>query len=99
MTAFFVPGAAPGQATQQAHDELRGYAEACIGRHARPDQIFALSFRHGGADTETRVGEPDPYGGRTVLAIFASHDGYTIVWRGGHASVGRRETYEAVPFD
>jgi hypothetical protein len=99
MTSFFVPGAAPGVATQRAYDELRGYAEACSGRLALRDPIFALTFRHGGADTETRVGEPDPYGGRTVLAIFAGHDGYTIVWRGGHANVGRRQTYEAIPFD
>jgi hypothetical protein len=99
MTTFFVPGEAPGPPTQRAYDELRGYAEACSGQLARPDLIFSLSFRRGGADTETRVGEPDPDGGGMVLAIFASHDGYTIVWRGGHASVGRKETYEAIPFD
>ena len=99
MTTFFVPGAAPGVATQQAYDELRDYAEGCSGQLARRELIFGLSFRRGGADAETRVGEPDPYGGGTVLAIFAGHDGYTIVWRGGHASIGRRETYEAIPFD
>ena len=99
MTAFFVPGEIPGVPTQRAYDELRGYAEACSGRCARRDMIFALSHRHGGADTETRVGEPDPDGGRTVLAIFAGHDGYTVVWQGGHTSVGRKETYEAIPFD
>lgn len=99
MTSFFVPGADPGPATEQVYEELRGYAEACSGRLARRELIFALSYRHGGADTQMRVGEPDPSGGRTVLAIFASQDGYTIVWRGGHANVGRRETYEAIPFD
>jgi hypothetical protein len=99
VTSFFVPGAAPGRPTQQAYDELRGYAETCSGQLARRDLIFSLSFRRGGADTETCVGGPDPDGGRTVLAIFAGHDGYTIVWRGGHASVGRKETYEAIPFD
>ena len=99
MTSFFVPGAAPGPATRRAYHELRCYAEACSGRVARGDLISALSFRYGGVDTETRVGESDPHGGETVLAIFASRDGYTVVWRGGHASVGRRETYEAIPFD
>jgi hypothetical protein len=99
MTTFFVPGAAPGVATQRAYDELRDYAEGCSEQLARRDLIFALSFRRGGADAEARVGEPDPYGGGTVLAIFASQAGYTIVWSGGHASVGRRETYQAIPFD
>lgn len=57
MTAFFVPGLAPGTATKRAYD------------------------------------------GHTVLAIFAGRDGYTIGWSGGCATVTRRETYEAIPFD
>jgi hypothetical protein len=99
MTAFFVPGEAPGSSTQRVYEELRRYAEGHTGRPTRRDPILALSCRRGSADSETRVGEPDPYRGHTVLAIFASRDGYTIVWRGGHASVSRRETYEAIPFD
>ena len=99
MPSFFVPGSAPGEPTRRAYEELRAYAEASTGLLARRELIFAVSCRRGGADTETRVGEPDPGGGGTVLAIFASRDGYTIVWRGGHGNVRRRETYEAIPFD
>ena len=99
MTAFFVPGVTPGTATKRAYEELRGYAEGRTGHSTRRDSIFALSCRRGGADSETRVGEPDPYRGHTVLAIFAGRDGYTIVWSGGCATVTRRETYEAIPFD
>jgi hypothetical protein len=99
MPSFFVPGEIPGEPTRRAYDELRGYAEACAGGLARRDPIFALSCRRGGADTEARVGEPCPGGGGTVLAIFARRDGYTLVWRGGHGSVSRRETYEVIPFD
>jgi hypothetical protein len=99
MTAFFVPGAEPGEQTTRAYDELRGYAESRTGRLARRDLIFALNCRRAGADSETRVGEPDPCGGSIVLAIFAGRDGYMVVWHGGHANVSRRETYEAILFD
>jgi hypothetical protein len=99
VPSFFVPGKAAGEPTRRAYAELRGYAEARTGRLARRDLIFALSCRRGGEDTEARVGEPDPCGGGTVLAIFASREAYTIVWRGGHGSVSRRATYEAIPFD
>jgi hypothetical protein len=99
MTAFFVPGAAPGTPTQRAYEELRCYAEGRTGHSTRHESIFGLSFRRDGADSETRVGEPDPYRGQTVLAIFASRDGYTIVWQDGHASVPRKQCYEAIPFD
>ena len=99
MTALFVPGATPGEPTRRAYDTLRGYAEARTGGPPRRESIFALSCRRGGADSETRVGEPDPCAGRTVLAIFASRDSYTVVWDGGHATVGRRDTYEAILFD
>lgn len=100
MTEFFVPGVAPGEPTRRAYDELRGYAEARTGRPAGDAHILALSSRRHGTDSETRVGEPDPWGGGTVLAIFASgREGYMVVWHGGHASVSRRETYEAIPFD
>ena len=99
MARFFVPGSAPGKPTRQAYEKLRGYAEERAGQLATRDPIFALSCRRNGTDSETRVGEPDPCEGNTVLAIFASRDGYTIVWRNGHTSVGRRDTYEAIPFD
>jgi hypothetical protein len=99
MTPFFVPGAAPGRPTEQAYDELREYAESRTGHMARRDHIFALRCRRGRNDSETRVGEPDPYSGHTVLAIFAGRDAYTIVWNGGHVDVMRRQIYEAIPFD
>lgn len=99
MASLFVPGATPGPPTQRAYDELRGYAEARTGRVPRGDAIFALSCRRDGADSDTRVGEPDPCNGQIVLAIFANREGYTIVWRGGHHDVSRRATYEAILFD
>ena len=99
MPCFFVPGATPGEATQQAYGELRTYAEARTGHMARRDHIYALSCRRSGMDSETRVGEPDPYSGQMVLAIFATRDAYTIVWRSGHVDVRRRQTYAAIPFD
>jgi len=99
MTAFFVPGVTPGAPARQAYDELRGYVETQTGHMTRADVICALSCRRSGEDTEVRVGELDPYSRQVVLAIFASRDGYTIVWSGGHAAVTRRQTYEAIPFD
>ena len=99
MTRFFVPGASPGTETVRVYDELRRYAEAQTGTPTRATRICALNCRRGGADSKTRVGEPDPCGGGTVDAIFATRDGYTIVWRDGHAEVTRRQTYEAIEFD
>jgi len=95
---FFVPGAAPGAATARAYEEMRGYAEARTGRKVRHDRIFSLSCRRGGVDSEARVGDVDPFGGHLVHAIFATSEGYTIVWPGGHADVTKRQTYEAVAF-
>lgn len=99
MTPLFVPGAAAGAATMQAHDALRGYVEARTGRMTRNDAICALSCRRAGEDSEVRVGELDPYAQQIVLAIFATRDGYSIVWDGGYADVSRRQTYQAIPFD
>jgi hypothetical protein len=99
MAPFFVPGSDPGAPTWRAYDALRGSTEARTGHAARGDRIFALSCRRAGVDSETRVGELDPCTGRTVLAIFASRDGYSIVWQGGHADISRRATYEAILFD
>jgi hypothetical protein len=99
MTSLFVPGAAPGEATRRTHAALRGYVEASSGRMTRDDAIFALSCRRAGEDSEVRVGELDPYAQQIVLAIFASRDGYSIVWDGGYADVTRRQTYQAIRFD
>jgi hypothetical protein len=99
MTAFFVPGAKPGEPTRRAYEQLRADAAGRIGRQPRADLIYSLLCRRTGADCETRVGEPDPCDGHTVLAIFATRDGYDVVWEGGHAVVDRHQAYEAVPFD
>ena len=99
MTPFFVPGETPGEPTQRAYEALRGYVEAQTGHRTRTDAIFALSCRRTGADTESRVGELDPHTRQMVLAIFASREGYTIVWSGGHADVSRRQAYAATLFD
>jgi hypothetical protein len=99
MTAFFVPGIVPGEQTHRAYEQLRAYAEARTGRAPRPEHIYSLLCRRTGADTEARVGEPDPCDGSTVLAIFADREGYVVVWEDGHAQVGRHEAYEAVAFD
>lgn len=99
MTAFFVPGTVPGTAARDAYDELKGFAESRTGTASRPSEIYALHCRRSGGDSQTRVGEQDPCTGNTVRAIFATREGYTIVWDGGHDTVSRKQTYEAVEFD
>lgn len=99
MTRFFVPGSPPGRHSERAYDELRSYAEARSGLPVRATRILALVCRRDGSDSESRVGETDPCGGGTVHAIFATSSGYTIIWEGGYANVGRRQIYEAIPFD
>lgn len=99
MTAFFVPGTAAGVTAREAYAELEGFARSRTGAVSRSSEIYALHCRRAGADSHTTVGEPDPCTGETVRAIFATRDGYTIVWRDGHDTVTRRQTYEAVLFD
>ena len=99
MTAFFIPGTPAGQQTDRAYEDLRRDAQLTAGRPTRPARIFSLSCRRGGADCETHVGGQDPSGANTVHAIFDIGEGYAIVWRGGHAIVTKRQTYEAVEFD
>lgn len=99
MTSFFVPGTRPGTDTDRAYDELRAHTELQTGRPTRPTRIFALSSRRDGADSETRVGERDPCAGKTVHAIFATTEGYTVIWEGGHTDLTKRQVYEAISFD
>src|SRR5581483_3388332 len=99
MTAFFVPGASPGADTDRVYGELRARTEHRTGRRIRPTRIYALNSRREGADSEARVGERDPCSGEPVHAIFATNDGYTIMWSGGHADLSKRQIYEAIPFD
>jgi hypothetical protein len=99
MTAFFVPDTPAGEQTDRAYEDLRRYAQLTAGRPARATRIFSLSCRRGGADCESRVGCEDPSGANTVDAIFDVGEGYAILWRGGHAIVTKRQTYEAVEFD
>lgn len=99
MTAFFIPDTPPGEQTNRAYEDLRRYAQLTWGRPARATRIFSLSCRRGGADCETRVGGEDPSGASTVYAVFDVGESYAILWRGGHAMVTKRQTYEAVEFD
>jgi hypothetical protein len=99
MTAFFVPGVSAGQQTVLAYEDLRTYVEATTGAPARSLRLCALNCRRQGMDLESRVGAKDPLGGGVVHGIFATRDGYVIVWSGGHAVLGKRQIYEAVEFD
>jgi hypothetical protein len=99
MTAFFVPGARSGVHAVRAHDELRRLTEERTGRVTRRTRICALTSRRQGADSETRVGADDPCTGEQVQAIFATTEGYTVVWDGGHVDLTKRQVYEAIQFD
>jgi hypothetical protein len=99
MTAFFVPDTPAGEQSDRAYEDLRQYAEFTAGRPARPSRIFSLTCRREGNDCQSRVGDVDPEGGAKVHAIFDTGKEYLIVWRGGHALVTKRHTYEAVEFD
>ena len=70
MTAFFVPDVPSGTAAEGEYARIVREAEAESGQPARAVRIFNLSFRHRGGDFEAEVGQPDPIGGRTVLAIL-----------------------------
>jgi hypothetical protein len=98
MTSFFVPGARPGTDTDRAYASLRAQTEERTGRPTRATRIYALSSRREGADSETRVGEPDPCSGQTVRAIFATKEGCTVVCEGASVDVGKSQIYAATPF-
>ena len=85
MTAFFIPGSTdagsdPGDVRGDPKTALAGNGDS-----ARPVRIFKLSFRHGGADLEAEVGQPDPVDGHKVLAILdlGRHSPYLIHCVGG----------------
>lgn len=98
MSSFFVPGARSGADSALEHAALRTSAEERMGCATRAGRIYALDCRRDGIDSRTRVGDLDPCAGKTVRAIFATRDGYTVVWDGGHADLPRRQVYEAIPF-
>ena len=99
MTLFFLPGTAVGTDPDRAYDELRADTEKRTGHISRGPRIYALSSRRDGADSETRVGEADPCTGETVNAIFATHEGYTVICEGGHVDLSKRQVYAAIPFE
>jgi hypothetical protein len=99
MTRFFVPGARPGVDPDRIYGEWRGRTERQTGLSIRSIRIYALNARRDGVDSETRVGDRDPGTGETVQAIFATSEGYIVVWEGGHIALRKRQIYEAIPFD
>lgn len=99
MSTFFLPGTPRGTDVDRAYAELRTRTEELTGRGIRPIRIHSLRSRRDGTDSVTSVGEPDPCSGQTVRAIFATYDGYTVIWDGGHADLRKRQIYEAIPFD
>jgi hypothetical protein len=99
MTSFFLPGLLPGDEQDRAYAELRAAAEERMGRGVRATRIYSLNARRDGTDSQTRVGEADPCSGATVLAIFATHEGYTVISEEGNVDLTTRQVYEAVPFD
>jgi hypothetical protein len=71
VTAFFVPELEQRDATaEDAYEAICDAAHEENGHAPRDRRIFKLSFRRGGVDLEAEVGEPDPVGGETVLAIL-----------------------------
>lgn len=99
MSGFFVPGQRPGSDSDRAHAALRASTELRMGCATRPARIYGLSCRRDGADARISVGDRDPDAGRTVHAIFATREGYTVVWDGGHTDLDRHQIYEAFPFE
>jgi len=43
--------------------------------------------------------EQDPGAGETVQAIFATAEGYTVIFEGRRIDLSKRQIYEAIPFD
>jgi hypothetical protein len=103
MTAFFIPGSAhAGSDPEEVYAGIRKTAHAGSGQCPRPVRIFKLSFRHDGADLEAEVGQPDPVGGHTVLAILdlGRHSPYLIHCVGGSAMqvLVRKPVYSITEF-
>ena len=103
MTAFFVPGSADaGRDAEEVYAGIRKTAQAGSGHPPRAVRIFKLSFRHDGADLEAEVGEPDPVGGHTVLAILdlGRDSPYLIHCAGGSAMqiLVRKPVYSVTEF-
>ena len=99
MTPFFLPGSRADADVDRAWAELRATIEEQLGRPIRGTRIYSVDARREGADSETRVGECDPCTGETVRAIFATTEGYTVVWESGHVDLRKRQIYAATPFD
>jgi len=79
MTAFFVPEQR-GEEAERAYAALSADALASTGHPTTARRIHKLSCRRSGRDCEFEVGQPDPFEGGVVLAIFdlGRHHSYTI---------------------
>jgi hypothetical protein len=103
MTDFFMPGCAhAGSDPEELYAGIRKAVQAGTGHCPTPDRIFKLSFRHDGVDLEAEVGQPDPVGGHTVLAILdlGRHSPYLIHCTGGSAMqvLARKPVYSITEF-
>ena len=101
VTAFFIPGSArAGGEAEAMYAGIRKRVEAETGNPPYPVRIFKLSFRRDGADLEAEVGQPDPVGGHTVLAIFdlGRHSPYLIHCVGDSATHVRKPVYFMTEF-
>lgn len=84
MTAFFVPGIAPGAgAAENAYDRMREETELQMGRRPTDCRILSVWTRRGNVDCVTQVGRRDPLRGGTVMAIFdlGANQPFVVWWR------------------
>jgi hypothetical protein len=81
MTAFFIPALDPlGASEEDVYAAIRESARTLTGHAPEDDRIVKLMWRRGGTDCSAEVGQPDPVGGQTVLAIvdLGRHGPYVI---------------------
>src|SRR3954470_23800474 len=73
---FFFPGAKPGSRRgEQLYQELSRSVRKTTGTLPKSPRIYRLDSKIAGAELRRTVGEPEPVGKDTVIAIFDLGDG------------------------
>jgi hypothetical protein len=101
---FFVPAAETPEEAEKVWQATRTFAKENLGWDIGQRRIFRVTWIHEGKAIDCKVGEREPYGGETVVAILESNAFLVCtanrgVLRGEPILVGRQEVSSIIDFD
>ncbi|GAA4405717.1 hypothetical protein GCM10023187_24400 [Nibrella viscosa] len=102
---FFVPAVKDETEAEKVYGILRKKVIQQHGYQPGPARLYQLVYEENGQEFTDTVGEPSPFGGERVVAIFQAEDKYLVctankgVVKGLPMMVGDWAVVRVVPFE